>query len=197
MYTFSSNSPVSASSQKESAMKHLPLPLLLLAAVLLGGCVSLTSLLNAEEQNLSSQYDDAGIKTAITSALLTQNPTKANDVGVHCFRGHVFLVGEADAEFRRFAVASAREVEGVETVTPQWFPAGTADTAGDTAMEAAIAEQLRPLAASSLSQITVDVWGGHAVLLGILPDAQRISQALAVTRSTAGVKDVTSYLTTE
>ena len=178
-------------------MKHLALILCLLLAVLPGGCVSLSGFFSEEDESLSSQYDDAGIKTAITSALLTRNPTKANDVEVHCFRGQVFLVGEADPEFRRFAVASARETKGVETVTPHWFPAGTADTAADTALKAAIAENLRPLVSSAFSQVNIDVWGGHAVLTGILPDAQRIGQALAATRATAGVKTVISYLATQ
>ncbi|MDR2077056.1 MAG: BON domain-containing protein [Desulfovibrio sp.] len=178
-------------------MKHLALTLLLLIAVPAGGCVSLSGFFSEEEAGLSSQYDDAGIKTAITSALLTSNPTKANDVEVRCFRGHVFLVGEADPEFRRFAAATARETTGVETVTTHWFPAATAATAADTALQAAIAEKLKPLATSALSQIAVDVWGGQAVLTGILPDAQKVSQALAAARSTAGVKNVTSYLAAE
>jgi hyperosmotically inducible protein len=179
----------------------IPVPLLLLLSLpilaLPAGCVSLGSSPSKEEQRLSRQYDDAGIKTAVTSALLSKNPTKANDVEVRCFRGHVFLVGEADSEFRRFALAAARETKGVETVTPHWFPAGTVDTAADTALEAAIAEKVRSLTTSSLSQINIDVWGGHVVLTGILPDAPGVGQALAAAESTAGVKDVTSYLAVE
>ena len=176
----------------------IPVPLLLLLFLpILAGCVSLGISPSDEEQSLSRQYDDAGIKTAVTSALLSENPTKANDVEVRCFRGHVFLVGEADSEFRRFALAAASETKGVETVTPHWFPAGTADTAADTALEAAIAEKLRSLTASPLSQINIDVWGGHVVLTGILPDGPKVSQALAAAQSTAGVKDVANYLATE
>jgi osmotically-inducible protein OsmY len=178
-------------------MKHPVSIFSLLLAVLLGGCVSLAGFLNEEDQTLSSQYDDAGVKTAVTSALLAKNPTKANDVEVHCFRGHVFLVGEADPEFRGFAVASARETQGVENVTSHWFPAGTAATSADTALKAAIAEKLALPASSSLSPVNVDVWGGHAVLTGILPDARAISQALEAARSVTGVTDVTSYLVPE
>jgi osmotically-inducible protein OsmY len=176
-------------------MKRLVLPVL--CAILLCGCVSQFNIFSEESQNLSSQYDDAGIKTTVTSALLAQNPTKANDVEVHCFRGHVFLVGEADSEFRRFAVASAGGTEGVVDVTVHWFPAGTAATAADTSLKEAIAENLRPLAESSLSQINIDVWGGQAILTGILPDDRKIHQALLTAISTPGVKQVTSYLAPE
>jgi osmotically-inducible protein OsmY len=179
----------------------VPVPLLLLLCLpglaLPAGCVSLGGSQSKEEQMLSRQYDDAGIKTAVASALLSKNPTKANDVEVHCFRGNIFLVGEADPEFRRFALAAAREIKGVETVTSHWFPAGTAATAADTALKAAIAEKMRSLAISPLSQINIDVWGGQVVLTGILPDALGVSQALAAAKSAAGVKNVTSYLATD
>ena len=161
----------------------------------LNGCISMSGVFGTqEERDLSSQYDDAGIKTGITSALLKENATKANDVDVHCFKGHVFLVGEADKDFRQFALDTAKNTAGVVHVTTHWFPTGTVDTAGDAALEEAIVRKMGSIAASPSAQIAVDAWGGNVVLTGILPNQADINTAIAAAKSTKGVKSVTSYL---
>lgn len=168
---------------------------MIFAVACLGGCVSLADVFDSEqERNLSSQYDDAGIKTGITSALLKESATKANDVEVHCFKGHVFLVGEADKEFRAFALNAARNTQGVVHVTTHWFPDGMASTADDAALEAAIAPKMGFLASSPSSQLAIDAWGGNIVLTGIVPSQTEINKAIAAAKGTAGVKSVTSYL---
>jgi osmotically-inducible protein OsmY len=168
---------------------------MILAVACLGGCISLADVFDSkQEQDLSSQYDDAGIKTGITSALLRENATKANDVDVHCYRGHVFLVGEADKDFRRFALDSARNTQGVVHVTTHWFPDGTASTADDAALEAAIVQKMGFLASSPSSQVGIDAWGGNVVLTGILSSQSEINKAIATAKDTPGVKSVTSYL---
>ena len=173
----------------------LPFCLVLFFALTLGGCVSLGDFFGSEqEHDLSTQYDDAGIKTGITSTLLKHSATKANDVDVHCFKGHVFLVGEADKDFRQFALDTARGATGVVHVTTHWFPTGTADTAGDAALEAAIAQKMGAAVASPASQVSIDVWGGNAILTGILPTQGEIDKAIATARDAKGVKSVTSYL---
>jgi osmotically-inducible protein OsmY len=178
-------------------MKHLVLFLSVLGASLFSGCVSQFNFFSEESQTLSSQYDDAGVKTAVTSALLDKNPTKANYVEVHCFRGHVFLVGEADSEFGRFALELARGTKGVTAATAHWFPAGSAVTSADSALKEIVAEKLRPLTESSLAQIDIDVWGGQVILTGLLPDDRQISRAVSTARSVSGVIGVTSYLLAE
>ena len=161
----------------------------------LGGCVSLAGVFDSEqERDLSSQYDDAGIKTGITSALLKESATRANDVDVHCFRGHVFLVGEADKEFRAFALDTARNTKGVVHVTTHWFPSGTASTADDAAIKAAVAQKVNSLAGAPSSQLAIDAWGGNIVLTGVVPTQAEINKAIAAAKGTSGVKSVTSYL---
>ncbi len=166
--------------------------LLLFVVLCLNGCVSITGFV--PDRSLSAEYDDAGTQTRITSALLKKNATKANDVDVQCFRGHVYLVGEADEEFRAFALSVAREAPEVVHVTTHWFPAGTAETAADDALESLVAEQLDFVRDDPASRLAVDIWGGHAVLTGIVADQGMLNRVVGLTRATAGIRGVTSYL---
>ena len=178
-------------------MKRYTAPLCLALFLLFApiGCVSMSGVFGTgEDSDLSSQYDDAGIKTSITSALLKNNATKANDIDVHCFKGHVFLVGEADKEFRKFALDTAQSTKGVVHATTHWFPTGTADTGDDAAVEEAIVQKMGTITAHPKSQVAIDAWGGHVVLTGILPTQADINQAIAIARGTPKVKSVTSYL---
>ena len=167
-------------------------PLLLLILVL-PGCFAIPSAVN-DERSLGTQYDDATIKTSIASAMLKENATKANGVNVHCFKGHVFLVGEADEAFRAFCFKTAGKTEGVTHVTPHWFPKGTGSALSDTALEAKVDGELLFAKNVSSTQVVVDVWGGHIVLTGIMADRSDIERAVNVVRRVDGVKSVTSYL---
>lgn len=166
----------------------------LLAIVLLAGCVRVAPPSGSMEEG-AARYDDAAIKTAITSALLKRDAAKANDVNVHCFNGHVFLVGEADKDFRRAAFAEAEKAEGVVHVTTHWIPTGTASSGDDAAIEAEIGSL--PLFAEDTStrRMGVDVWGGHVVLTGIASDQAEIKNAIEKIKKIKNVASVTSYLT--
>ena len=174
-------------------MKRFALCLSLLCCLAVSGCFIIPSVVE-DERSLSTQYDDAGIKTDIAAALLKEDATKANGVNVHCFEGQVFLVGEADKNFRAFAIKTAAAVKGVAHVTPHWFAAGTGDTISDTALEAKIDGALLFTQDLPSAQVVVDVWGGHVVLSGMMKDQADISKTIAVTRGVSGVKSVTSYL---
>jgi len=124
-------------------MKRHLLPLLcalLSLTLFLPGCAyfSFTRETTAEQQRREQRYDDAAIKTEIASALLRKNPAKANTVSVRCFNGHVFLIGEADREFRDAATKIAQSTQGVTQVTTHWFPAGTASGGTDAVIESSI-----------------------------------------------------------
>jgi osmotically-inducible protein OsmY len=165
----------------------------LFAAALFSSCAFITG---APEQNArqESRYDDAGIKTAISTALLQINASKANDVNVHCFNGHVFLVGEGDADFRRAALSAAREIEGVAHVTGHWFDEGTASSVEDAAIESEIGARLLFTEDISTRRVDVDVWGGNVVLTGFARNQREIDGAVAKIRRIRAVKSVTSYL---
>ena len=150
-----------------------------------------------DERSFATQYDDASIKTSIASALLKQDASKANDINVHCFRGHAFLIGEADKNYRAFALDTANKTKGVVHTTTHWFPSGTAAALKDAGIEADIDSKLLFTKDVSSTQVVVDVWGGHVVLTGIMAAQSDIDRAVAAVKSVSNVKSVTSYLTTD
>lgn len=174
------------------------LPVLAALCLLLmpAGCVNIYNKQSLERQE-ESRYDDAGIKTSIGSALLKKDAAKANDINVHCFKGHVFLVGEADKEFRAQALDIARNVDGVVHVTTHWFPSGTASAGSDTAVEEAVVAVLPQAVSSPANRISVDVWGGHVVLTGLAAQPGEVKKATARIKKIDGVKSVTSYVSAE
>lgn len=171
-------------------MKRL---LILLALILAVGCARIT-LPSGSMDNGAARYDDAAIKTAITAALMKKDAAKANNVSVHCFNGHVFLVGEADKDFRNAAVAEAEKAKDVVHVTTHWFPTGTASNLDDGILETAIADSALFTEDVSTRRIGVDVWGGHVVLTGIASNQAEISNATTRIKKIKSVKSVTSYL---
>ncbi len=177
-------------------MRIHPLCWALLLICALPGCATVSGK-PAPISSEAARYDDAGIKTGICALLLNQAPAKANDVSVHCFNGHVFLIGEADTGFRTKALALAEESESVVRVTSHWFPTGTATATQDAVIEAEITAN--PLFAENIRgrKIAVDVWGGHVVLTGITENSTEIGTFVSRAKTVPGVKSVTSYLTIE
>lgn len=143
----------------------------------------------------AARYDDAGIKTTIGSALLKNDATKANDINVHCFNGHVYLVGEADKAFRATALDIARQTEGVVNVTTHWFPNGTASTLLDTSIENDVDMPHLFARENGPTTVELDVWGGHVVLIGLAASQADIDRALGRIKKISKVKSVTSYIT--
>lgn len=170
--------------------KHI---LLLLAAALflLGGCVIHKEY---KDNTLDDQYSDAGLKTAVSSALLQEDATLADNVEVYCFKGHVFLIGEAPEDYRRFAIAAAESVKGVTSVTPHWFPDGTGRKMRDAAMAAEVESKLMFDESLTSSRMAVVVWDRNVLLLGVMNDKKSIDKAVDIARGERGVKSVTSYL---
>jgi hyperosmotically inducible protein len=156
------------------------------------GCVHLRDPETPEIEE--ARYDDAGIKTNITSQLLQIDPSKANDVNVHCFNGHVYLIGEADSGFRSKAVSESQGIDGVRSVTPHWFPTGTASTTTDASIENQIEESLFISRNITVRRLAVDVWGGNVVLTGVVDSPEDITRAKMAVEGLDGVKQVTSYL---
>lgn len=171
----------------------LPLGIFVCMFMLLSGCAKFTGNLSGPDMH-AARYDDAGIKTSIGSALLKKDASKANDINVHCFNGHVFLVGEADQAFRAAALAIAQQTEGVVHVTTHWFPTGTASTLHDTTIEAEIDLALLFAKKGGPVAVDLDVWGGHVVLTGLADNQEDIDRAVAKIKRIPQVKTVTSYI---
>lgn len=182
-------------------MKHTPSSRGVLVALLfvlllpcLSGCALIMGNDVSGEPGKETRYDDAGIKTGIASALLKLDAARANDVSVHCFNGHVFLIGEADKEFRIKALDIARRAEGVVHVTTHWFPPGTASPALDAGIEAEVDRKRLFAESINARRVAVDVWGGHVVLTGVVSAQAEIDRAVAAIKADKQVKSVTSYI---
>ena len=181
-------------------MKHPLSPLLfalLLTTLLLPGCAYFSFTREPTERELrrEQRYDDAAIRTEIISSLLRKNPAKANTVSVRSFNGHVFLIGEADRDFRNEATHIARNAQDVTQVTTHWFPSGTTLGGTDATTESNIESKiLRPDPVRARS-VAADVWGGHVVLTGLVNNQSQIDTAMAKIRQMKQVKSVTSYVT--
>jgi hyperosmotically inducible protein len=175
-------------------MSRVPVvPAAVLAATLLCAC----SVARPEPRSIpreESRYSDADIKTEVSSVLLGMDPSTANEVDVHCFNGRVFLIGEADKEFRGRAIDAAGQIPGVTEVTPHWFPTGSGDADEDAAVAAAI-EDL-PLFAGKVAggRVAVDVRGGHVVLTGLMPAQADIDGLIREVKRVGHVKSVTGYI---
>jgi osmotically-inducible protein OsmY len=166
----------------------------LLFLLFLPGCAFLMGDPPLAGPDAESRYDDAGIKTGIASGLLNTDAVKANRVNVHSYDGHVFLIGEADKEFRAKALDIARKEEGVVHVTTHWFPPGSSSTLRDAAVEAEIDARLFFADAINARRVAIDVCGGHVVLTGLVGRQSEIDTAVAAIKKIGKVKSVTSYL---
>ena len=177
-------------------MLHKKLLLCLTVALLafgLGGCPAVPFIVK-DQRDLSAQSADKGIESKIKTQLVQENASKSLDVNVYSFLGHVYLIGDVDAGYRAFAEKTARSVPGVKQVTTHWFPVGSANRATDSQIEAAIDTNLLFAKDVASTQVNVDVWGGHVVLLGLMASQADIDRAMSEVRGVSGVKSVTSYL---
>jgi len=181
-------------------MKRPLVPLLfalLVPALILPGCAyfSFTREPTLQEIRREQRYDDAAIRTEIISALLRTSPAKANTVSVRSFNGHVFLIGEADKEFRVEATNIARSAQDAAQVTTHWFPVGTTHGSADAIIESNIESNILRVDPVRARGIAVDVWGGHAVLTGLANNQSQIDTAVAKIKGMKQVRSVTSYVT--
>ena len=159
----------------------------------LSGCVAIPRIAN-DERDLSEQYSDAAIITSIKSSLLTEDAGSITGVKVYSFGGVVYLVGEVDQSLRDNAYRIAKETEGVRQVVTHWFKPGTADTVNDAVIDTNINTELLFTKNVSSTQVSVNVYGGNVVLLGIMESQADINRAIRVVKSVPHVKSVTSYL---
>lgn len=155
------------------------------------GCAKLSSS-GGEMPQIS--YGDDEMRSTITVSLSRKNAEKAKLVEVYCFRSHVFLIGEADNEFRAYATGVANGIKGVKGVTPHWFDTGTGKRMRDASLAADIEGKLLFDKNLSATRMAVSVVGGHVVLCGIMADKKSIDTVIAIARDVSGVRSVTSYL---
>ena len=149
----------------------------------------------SDERDANTHTTDIKIQNAIKSELLMESPGKALNVNVYSFAGHVYLLGDVDVRYRGLAEKIARSTAGVKRVSSHWFAVGSADRLTDTRIENSINTNLLFARGVSSTQVNVDVWGGHVVLLGLMANQSDIDRAVREAEGIEGVKSVTNNLT--
>ncbi len=165
---------------------------LLMAMIVTGGCVKVKNAPVSSNPD-GAYYDDATIKTAITTALLQETAAALGKVNVYSYKGHVFIVGEADDTFRRVCYTKASETAGVKNVTTHWFTPNS-QAGNDKALQESVIAKSGLGSAIASAKASVDVIGGHVVLTGVLPTSADVAGVLSAVKNIAGVKRVTSYI---
>ncbi len=160
---------------------------------LLAGCAAPIIGAVADERPFGTHVNDSVIEGNVKAALVEASATKIMDINVYSFYGDVFLIGEADPDFAKRAAEVASGVKDVNNVTSYLYPLGTT-TSKDLLTEADINQKLLFTKGIPSSQVQVDVWGGQAVLLGILNNQEQIDQVIDLVKGVSGVRNVKSYL---
>lgn len=176
----------------ENAMKHLLSPLALLCTMaFLQGCAVWGTI--ADERLVDTMASDKAIATIIKKDLMAEKVIDGWNINVYCYYGHVFLVGEAPDAMRSKAIAFARKDNRVRSVTPHWFKS---EKSGESDIMVATRLRTNLIGTSNLSSTRIDteVNAGRVVLLGVVSSAKEKSLAIKTTRTTKGVRSVTSYL---
>lgn len=168
--------------------------LVLAAALLLSlaGCAVYS--VPHDERSVGTIVDDSVIVSDIKADLVGMDGSDGLATKVYSFGGRVYLVGEPSVSFRDKAVRAARQVKGVRSVTPHWFAPGTGRAMDDTVVATRVRTNLIAEKALSSTQIELEVYGGHVVLMGMVRAAADVDRAVRVTRATQGVRGVSSYL---
>ncbi|MBG0777246.1 MAG: BON domain-containing protein [Desulfovibrionaceae bacterium] len=145
---------------------------------------------------------DKAITVQAKAALAQGGVDDAVNVTVHCFSGHVFLVGEMDgAEDRDAAVRAVADISGVKTVTPVvrlagQHPAGPAQCNSAQAYITAQQIYAQTMAETALDSSNLEIGqvGCDMVLLGLIDSAAEANRILATAQEIAGPARVRSYM---
>ena len=115
------------------------------------------------------------------------------NISVHCFYGHVFLVGECPKEMRAKAVKIAKRDKRVRSVTTHWFSPRVAET-NNFVMATKLRSALIGTGNLNSTRIETEVNSDRVVLLGVANDSNERKTAVRAAREVNGVLTVTSYI---
>jgi len=160
--------------------------------------VSQTYDVASDERSLSTQASDTEIEARIKSALLASPVEGTSSISVYSRRGVVVLTGVVPRGSRagHAAVDIARDTEGVQRVETFYVHERPSE-AGDIELEGRIKAAFVADSNLRADQVSVAVYGGHAVLIGVVGG---VSQARAFVDDAAavpGVISVRSYIQSE
>lgn len=181
-------------------MRHLHFLILMLALLGLvlqaSGCAVYD--VAVEERSVGSYVDDEAITFEIEKDFLADDKVKYLDYDASSYEGHVYIVGEYESRSQvDRAVAIAKGVKGVRTVTTYMLPKNDNDHCGTTDNLEIYGRLKKDLVADG------DVWSTNVeiktvqcnvILLGIVGSSSERAKIIDYAKKTKGVRSVKSYL---
>ncbi len=148
-----------------------------------------------DERSVTTQAGDTAIEVQIKAALMTSPVKGTSGIDAHCRNGVVVLVGVVTpgSSAGREAVAIARRTSGVSRVETYFVnarPSWTKDFEIKELIRAVFVAD--PVLISG--RVDIDVYGGHVVLVGVVPSRAKVDKFIEDARSVSGVVAVTSFI---
>ncbi len=151
-----------------------------------------------DERSVGSWADDEVVSTTVFKRFAEDDTVKALDISTYSYEGRVYLVGEYDSPAQKSrAVAIAKGVKGVKSVTSYLLPKPKVDFCGTTDNLVILAKVKTALIGADdihSTNVDVKVVQCRVVLLGIVASRAEAERAVAVARGVEGTRGVTSYL---
>jgi osmotically-inducible protein OsmY len=148
-----------------------------------------------DERSVATQAADTAIEVQIKAALMTSPVKGTSGIDVYCRNGVVVLVGMVapGSSAGREAVMIARGTSGVSRVETYFVnarPSWTKDFEIKESIRAVFVAD--PVLISG--RIDIAVYGGHVVLVGVVPSRAKVDKFIEDARSVSGVVAVTSFI---
>ena len=155
---------------------QLSLLLACLALVcLIQGCAVYSTA--SDERLVDTMGSDNAISGLIKKDLMAERFADGWNISVHCFYGHVFLVGECPKEMRAKAVKIAKRDKRVRSVTTHWFSPRVAET-NNFVMATKLRSALIGTGNLNSTRIETEVNSDRVVLLGVANDSNERKTAV-------------------
>ena len=148
-----------------------------------------------DERSLATQASDTAIEAQIKAALMTSPVKGTSGIDVYCRNGVVVLVGvvvpgsSAGSE----AVKIARGTSGVRRVETYFVNARPSWTNDFEIKESIRAHYVADPDLVS-GRVDIAVYGGHVVLVGVVPSRAKVDRFIQDARSVKNVVSVTSFI---
>ena len=142
---------------------------------------------------------DKRLRSQLHRALIVAVPEDALSVSSYVWGSHAYLVGWVDDEDERSKLEEAAQtVSGLVSVQV-YLPVkpkgeGAPSSTDELTLKARVIQSLVTAIGTDKTNVSVDVLGTHAVLVGVLGSADEVHAATKAAQDTEGVLGVSSFL---
>jgi osmotically-inducible protein OsmY len=146
-------------------------------------------------RSLATQETDTQAEIQLKAALLASPVRGTSAIDLWCRQGVMVLAGVVPpgSSAGQEAVRLARQTPGVTRVET-YFVSARPSWANDFEIKESIRAKFIADPALTSGRVDLGVYGGHVILVGVVPSAQRARQYEADARAVGGVANVTSFM---